>query len=228
MINQIIPVSNVERLRDAIALILGIELANQWTLDNTLPKIEKVWVNRTNPINSETESPTVTVAITGIDYDLQTASDSRATAEYAIDIFCASPSTDNYSGGSRATYQVTRVANLIRNILEYDGHANPMNRYGLGSGIVSESYINSLRFFNNTPQGQDVFSDIGGTMLFKAVVLENIIQSNEYTALSENLTQININGVASGMYYDFGRFYTTEDGKSITTESDTPIISDAL
>lgn len=115
-INGIIPQHNYELIRDRIGLILGIELANQFTLngENFAPSI---FIERVNPFD-KIEVPTVNVSLFTGNYDSKNQGDSRGTYQFHVDVYCKAKTSSTIEGDVKAMYNTHRLIGICRAILE--------------------------------------------------------------------------------------------------------------
>jgi hypothetical protein len=123
-------IDNAEIIRDQIAAILTVELANQGVLSGGLPQ-PRVFIERSNPWGQfvEVTSPPAQPVI-NVWWDSSTFNESesnvverqKAEAVYHIDCYAAAPSSDVQSGGhlpgdEQAAREAQRAVRLVRNIL---------------------------------------------------------------------------------------------------------------
>jgi hypothetical protein len=123
-------VDNAEIIRDQIAAILAVELANQQVLSGNLPQ-PRVFIERSNPWGQflVPEAPPVQPVI-NVWWDSSTFEEStsnvverqKAEAVYNIDCYGAAPSEDVAAGGhipgdEQAAREAQRAVRLARNIL---------------------------------------------------------------------------------------------------------------
>lgn len=130
ILELITKVDNAEIIRDQIAAILTVELANQGALSGGLPQ-PRVFIERSNPWGQflVTEQPAVQPVI-NVWWDSSTFDEStsnvvdrqKAEAVYNIDCYGAAPSSDVIAGGhipadEQAAREAQRAVRLARNIL---------------------------------------------------------------------------------------------------------------
>jgi hypothetical protein len=123
-------VDNVEIIRDQIAAILTVELANQGVLSGGLPQ-PRVFIERTNPWGQflTSEQPPGQPVI-NVWWDSSTFNESesnvverqKSETVYNIDCYAAAPSSDVQAGGhlpadEQAARDAQRAVRLARNIL---------------------------------------------------------------------------------------------------------------
>lgn len=147
---------NFEIIRDQIAAILTVELANQKTLSGGVPQ-PLVFVERSNPWGQFIEAAEVMQPIINVWFDSETFDESssnvveRQTAAgiFNVDCYGAAVSLDdgNPAGGHQpadlaAALEAQRTARLARNILM----AGPYTYLGL-RGLVGKRFPQSLSMF---------------------------------------------------------------------------------
>lgn len=147
-------IDNAEIVRDQIAAILTVELANQGVLAS-LPQ-PAVFIERVNPWGQflTPEQPPVEPVI-NVWWDSSTFNESqsnvierqKAEAVYNIDCYAAAPSTDVTAGGhlpgdEQAAREAQRAVRLVRNILM----AGAYTYLGL-RGVVWKRFVQTISMF---------------------------------------------------------------------------------
>lgn len=115
-INTIIPAQGFEVARNRIGEIIADELANQSTLSANPAINATVYLERFVPFD-KTELPAVNVTLSQGSYANKKAPDGVATYNYFVDIYCASKSNDSNTGDKRASFNMQRIAGIVRYIL---------------------------------------------------------------------------------------------------------------
>jgi hypothetical protein len=136
-------VDNAEIIRDQIAAILAVELANQQLLSGGQPQ-PRVFIERANPWGQflDVESPPAAPVI-NVWWDSSTFEEAtsnvverqKAEAVYNIDCYAGAPSSDVQAGGhipadEQAARETQRTVRLARNIL-MAGHYTYLGLRGL-------------------------------------------------------------------------------------------------
>lgn len=142
LITSPIPESNFEIIRNQLAVVLATELPAQWLLDNTLLKVERVWVERFIPFDSGTELPTAVVTMdsaTWMDHNQRSV---RGEYLYSIVLYgnavATGPDTTE-RGDVRAMVRLQRLVGVVRGILQCPAY----NTLGLQPGTIAGVQVQS-------------------------------------------------------------------------------------
>jgi hypothetical protein len=154
ILELITKVDNFEIIRDQIAAILTVELANQKTLSGGVPQ-PLVFVERSNPWGQFIEAAEVMPPIINVWFDSETFDESTSNVVerqttagiFNIDCYGAAVSLDDPAGGHQpadlaAALEAQRTGRLARNILM----AGVYTYLGL-RGLVGKRFPQSLSMF---------------------------------------------------------------------------------
>lgn len=138
MISEQAPILNYELVRDRIAEILAIELANQAYISD-LPIYDdlKVYVERIVPCNLGEKF--INVAIAELSFDNQDVKRQDGTHIYSIDFYVSRSANDEHGGDTLAMLDLQRLMGTVYYILMHTQY------YTLGFGANS---IGNRRFVN--------------------------------------------------------------------------------
>lgn len=211
LITTAIPLSNLEIIRNQIAAILATELPAQWLLDNTIPKVERVWVERTIPPDN-TEIPLVIVGLdqaTWLDHNQRSA---KGEYTFNIDIYNNSVTTGSdttNSGDVLAMVGLQRLVAIIRGILQ----APVYNTLALSAGTIAGVYVQSaLVGQKNAATGQTGDKDGAHDVVAQIKIMVRSGENNMLTATAVPLQQAttaitlltdSLQQSDKGFYYDF-------------------------
>lgn len=214
-------IDNVELIRDEIAAILAVELAEQQTLATAAGKDPDLWKlrvfsERANPwaefIDSPTQSegvPLVNVAIDSINYDdsaSNTVLRQKATAVYHLDCYGYGVSVDDPTGGhapgdAEAAFEAQRAVRLVRNILM----AGTYSYLGL-RGLVWSRGIQSIQLFQPESEAQPVQQILAARIQFEVAFNEF---SPQVQGEALELVSVTVKRAETGEIYIEADFPTT-------------------
>src|ERR1043165_4972336 len=184
----LIPPQNFEQIRDIIVRILTIEFASQYAMNNSYPKIDKIWSERYIPFNSETELPTINVNISKGGTDNQ--SNKKLDGEYTYNIDCytnASTTTENGPGDQYAMILMSKVAGMVCAILR-----NPLyNNLTLEPGIVIRTRVKGF-FIGDKSTVEDALHSVVGRVQFVVEAIETNKLLSGSTELQLSTTQVKL------------------------------------
>lgn len=148
VLDYIIPESNLEAIRDQLAIIIKAELDNQATLQAEPDLTGKVFIERFTPIN-KSEGTVINVYIDQSDFSQQTQITQRGKANYLVDVYCWDEQSETEEGYFRCARKLHRIVMLIHNIL----HAPQFNKLTFAAGIIYNRTVTRIQFdqpANNT------------------------------------------------------------------------------
>lgn len=196
-INYSIPQQNFEIIRDQIALVLATELANQYNLDNTYPKVSKVYVERFTSVNSETEVPLLNVNLLSATFEDQGALAQQSTLLFGIDVYTQSAFTDSEDGDVLASKNCRQLGGLIRYILKQDCY----KQLALPRGIViSKGQVTGFKILDKT-EVQDALCDVLGRVMYQIQAVESNEPAGGNIA-NEATMKVTFNTDDKGFYID--------------------------
>ena len=216
LITGTIPDQNFEIIRDAIVSILGVEYANQYTLNNTLPNIDKIWTERFIPFDSETEVPTINVSIDRGDYDNETIKKQDGTYLFNIDIYTNASTTVDTPADKAAMISMSKVVGKVRAIL-----SNPVYQCaGSILGLQGVFYSKVERFFIADKRTvRDALSDVVGRLQFTVKAIEIATIPAPTNLVLESRTRIILQDGINGFYFDLAPYLTDENNFPLTDEN---------
>jgi len=193
-ITQIIPTQRFELIRDRIAQILALELANQAVLQSNTLFNGKVWVERFIRFD-KTELPAINVYFSDASYDHNTAITARGTNTYNIDLHCSAKHENGSDGDKLSMFKLQKLAGVIRAILEDPAYI----RLDFANGVIQHTSVSSLRV--SEPSQEDSFLITSGRLVFTVLSNENTrdlqpIDASEYT------TSVTIGETDKGFYFE--------------------------
>ncbi len=112
-----IPIQNFELIRDQIAAILKLEMANQATLQTNPDLDPNVYTERFTPISKE-EEKVLTVNLSNLELGQETQMSQKSDTVYFIDIYTFGKSDPTHMGYYNSSVKMQRLAGLVRAILE--------------------------------------------------------------------------------------------------------------
>lgn len=170
---------NVEIIRDQIAAILVLEVANQMSLATTAGKDPDDWklrvfTERSNPWDQFQNNPTDRSPLVNVWWDTEafdlkkgnTVERQQAEAIFNIDCYGYAVSSDNVGGGfnpgdQEAAFEAQKAVRLVRNIL-----MAAENMYLKLQGTVWRRYVQSVTSFQPDQNGQQVQQILAARLSF--------------------------------------------------------------
>jgi hypothetical protein len=149
LLNYDIPESNLEAIRDQIAIIAKAELDNQATRQTNDDLSGKVFIERFTPFN-KSEGTCMNVYIDRGNFTQQTQVTQRGEFNFFIDIFTWDTQTDSEEGGYRSARKLHRIAGLLLNIFQ----SPVFNTLGFDPGIIYNRTVTNM-IFDNPINNQD-------------------------------------------------------------------------
>ena len=117
LINDAIPQQQFELIRDKIAAILTVEIANQYSLTGENALDTTIWLERFVPF-SQAELPGVVISLDSCDYITNSTIHSQGEYTFFIDVYTKAKNTDSERAYLTALKDLHRVLGVIRYILE--------------------------------------------------------------------------------------------------------------
>lgn len=170
----VIPRQNFEIIGDRIAEILAAEMANQWVMDNTLPKVVSVDIERFTPYASEIEVPAINVNNASGSYANRTRNRVDGTYLFNIDIYTNGPWSEGTGPGDvYAMGIMNRIVGMVRTILSSPAYTrlgfDPPAAQIIGSTNVTGFMV------GNKATIDDILSSVVGRLQFEVVCVEEAI-----------------------------------------------------
>lgn len=149
IIDTVIPISSLERIRDAIGSILADEISNQSILtqtsdpeySQTLSSV-KVFSERIKPFN-DNELPSINILFVQGDFDNKGRFCKRANYNFLIDVYIASKGDQDSFGDSISAKNGLRILNLVNKILEFPSYMTL--GFDLTDSLVQNSILQSVK-----------------------------------------------------------------------------------
>lgn len=166
-IDNTIPAQGFEIVRDRIASILAIELANQFVLTGNEDNNAPVVLERSVAFK-HTEMPIVNVSLQRADYANQSTVSSEETVLYTIDIYHKSKTEGPDPGDSLASLKMQRLMGVCRAILE-----NPVYKrldFPYDVPFISNVHIESMEV--GEPKREDTLSTSLGQLVLSVRIPE--------------------------------------------------------
>jgi hypothetical protein len=197
-INASIPPQSFEAARDQLVAVLTVELANQYALDNTYPKVEKVWAERFITFDSDTELPAVNVNLWKGEYGNETVKKADGEYIFNIDIYTSAPSSDaNGPGDQYAMVTMNKIAGIIRAIL-----SNPIYVILDMQGIIQRTRVQRF-FVGDKSTVKDALSDVVGRMQYSVLCRETVDIIPAAVSLEQATTAVKMSTSDKGFFYDY-------------------------
>lgn len=151
-----IPESNLETIRDQIAIIIKEELDNQATLQSDSDLTGLVFIERFTPID-KSEGTVIIVYIDRGEFSQQTQITQRGKANFFIDVFTWDLQTNTEEGYYRSAKKLHRIVMLIHNILQ----APQFNKLTFAAGIVYNRTVTGIQFGQPNDNADTNYSRMG-------------------------------------------------------------------
>lgn len=162
-LNYIIPASNFETIRDAIASLLKIEMDNQAVLRGSgLPVVPNpdytadFYTERFSPVDKG-EGNVIIVSIAGGDLNNRTPVSQVFGCSFNIDCFVSAKENSSNTGYYNSAVKIHRLAGLARHILQSPYY----DRLGLSNGIVQMRSVSSILFAPVSDEQDSAFVRMG-------------------------------------------------------------------
>jgi hypothetical protein len=167
LINGIIPKQAFELIRDRIAEILSVEMANQFALTSNTDFDMDVWVERFVPFDKE-ELPTINVSLATGSLAGHTQKTTEGTYTYFVDVHAKAVSRDDEHGDSVASIKLHRLIGVCRAILE-----NPRYKtLSFDAPLIFNRHCESISIAE--PGRQDAVSSVMGRISFVVKAIETV------------------------------------------------------
>ena len=114
---SLIDTSSFELIRDRIAQVILDEYANQYSLDNTLPNITEVNLERFVNFDKH-ELPAINVYFMGGPIQKENIKKQVAEYKYAVDCYANAKSTDSERADKLARVKVQKILRIVRAVLD--------------------------------------------------------------------------------------------------------------
>ena len=193
LINYTIPQRNFEIIRDRIAMILFVELDNQFKRYNPVASVSGVYVERKRPIDTN-EITFVTVSLLTGSYDDKTVASKDGVYSYGIDVFAKVASKPNSPGDSASQILMQRLLGICDYILEDPQYRTLAFPPGFIGGILSKQI----------QVGEQNMGDAGNVAMGR-VVLDVRASEDNYLApaslMQGNTTMFNLEYTNNGYQY---------------------------
>ncbi len=199
LINGIIAPQYFEGVRDAIAALLAVELANQHTLNSAYPDVKKVWVERFITPDADTEFPLVNVTMQKGDYSNKNPRSVDGVYSFNIDVYTMGTATGATEwGDKKAMFEMQKIMGLIRSILSHPAY----NTLGLPKGKIGNTMVTRM-YVGDKQTSVDALCGVVGRVQFDVKCLEEVTLMDS-VALEEWHATIYIKETEDGFYFEGG------------------------
>ncbi len=189
---------NYELIRDRIAAILTVEIAEQLAITGNNLFDAVVWTERFISFD-KTELPAVNVYFFSNRYEEHTPISNVADNTYHIDIHVHAKHTsgsDYLNGDKEASKKCQKMAGVIQTILEHPGYL----KLDFDSNIIRHTKVNDIQI-SQPADSQDGLHTVTGRVTFNVVSTDiepelSAIEAEKYT------TQVNLGETDKGFYYE--------------------------
>lgn len=188
VITEAIPQQNFEAIRDRIAEILTAELAAQWALDNTIPKVKQVYTDRSIAIDADREVPCINVCVAPLKWVRETMVNADGEYEYYIDIYTSANSSASERGDSKAMLKMTRLAGLVRAILKAPHYATLAFERGTIGGVNVTGFMPLYKGVHD--DARDALSNVVGRIVVNVRSAEQNIITDTAVPLLNHTTKV--------------------------------------
>lgn len=194
-INTIISTRNFELIRDRIAQILAVELANQKSLTGDTLFDSTVWLERFIPFD-QTEMPAINVYFSDASYDNLTPISSKGRNSFYIDVHMKDKHTAGIDGDKGAALKLHRLIGVIMAILEDPYYV----MLDFSPGTIQHTEVSEIKIGQPTSQ-QDSTQLITGRITFVVNANEN---TRELSAIDADKysTSVRLGETEKGFYYE--------------------------
>jgi hypothetical protein len=197
LINAIIPPQRFEIARDAIGLLLFLELQNQHTLDPTFIAPSKVDIEKTNSYDANTEYPAINVKVWRGDYDNAQQTQADGTYKFAIVGYTKSAAVNGGAGDKLAAVKLQKLLGKCRAIL-----SNPVyNRLGLPELNVKNTKVGAI-VLGVTDETQGAENSVVGYLEFY-VKMPELVTLIDATPLLASYTTVKLYNTEEGYYWSY-------------------------
>lgn len=192
-INDIIQQQNFELIRDRIAQILTVELANQHTLTGDDALQTDIFVERQTPPDAA-ELTVLIVSFASGSNGIKSAREDVSEYQYFIDVYTNSPSSEDKTGDYIATTNMHRLLGACRAIL-----GNPVYRtLDFTPGSIKTTTWRNINVRSGA--SQDAINTAMGRLAFSVEVADlNVLQTAP--DIREYYTQVLIDTSDAGYVY---------------------------
>lgn len=199
LITESIPPQQFEVILQMLAAILDTEFGNQFSLDDSYPNINKVWIERVYSFDTETELPTINIGLRKGDYDNADLLKQEGTYVFNIDVYTmASTSELNGPGDQYSIILMEKIMGMIRAILSFQGYNMP--------GIVSPN-SNGMEVISMAILDKATVKDALSTMVGRVQLMVKCEEENQIfetgTVINESTTSVKVNGSIYGFFTDY-------------------------
>jgi hypothetical protein len=195
-LNGLIPPQKFEIVRDQIGAIISAEMANQYVLNSTYPKIEKVWVERFIGFNEDTECPAINVSLQKGDFSNKTEKKRDGVYLFNIDVYAMATSTPDEWADQAAMLLTSKIMGMIAAILS----APVYTTLDLPRGYISSTEVVRM-WVGNKSTIEDALAGVVGRIQFAVTCMETVeLQSS--VPLEVSHTRIKLNETEKGFYIE--------------------------
>jgi hypothetical protein len=193
-INEAIQTQNFELIRDRIAQILTVELANQATLTGNALFNAKVWLERFIAFD-KTELPAINVYLNNTSYDNQTAITSKGSNTYYIDVHVSAKHSTTNDGDKTASINLQKLLGVVRYILEHSVYLT----LDFSRGFIYHTAVSEIKV--GQPNDKDGYNTVTGRITFDVNCEEKTKPSDPIEAFGY-YTDVRIGETDKGFFYE--------------------------
>lgn len=212
LITSAIPSANFELVRDKIAEILTLELANQYALTGDPDINAAIYKERSIDVDLS-EAPAINVCFSTGNYDNKDSRQVDGTYFYNIDFYANAATEDSDRGDELAMAKTQRLMAIVRYILEHPSYRT----LGFARPSLSHTSVQSLGIVE--PQdNNDATHPAFGRIVYKVRVPETVSLSAA-TNIGTSLTEATLYETDKGYRYVWSTkasFYVDANGTSFT------------
>jgi hypothetical protein len=181
-INQVIQQQAYEVIRAKITEILGVELEQQYIMNNAEPILNtEVWMERVIPYGEDELRPcAVNVLFDSGSFQNESTTNTNGVYSYFIEVYSIASSSESRDGDELARYQASRLAGVIRQILM----ASQYKTLGFNPGIIRNRRVSNVSLFRLE---QDTIPNDANRVCVARITLEVTANENELTEFGREL-----------------------------------------
>lgn len=196
-ISVAIPQQNFELIRDKIASILIVELANQHILQPSLGLDLPIYVNRLTPKKTD-EQNFINVSYSGTNFDDRSTIQAVGDNVYYVDLFLSAADTSSQNGATISTLFRDRLAGIIRSII-----LNPVYKLlDFNAPSLNSVKVSSIEI----PDPLSRSNDAKNSTMARVVVTVGVPETTSLispTPIEASIAQLSIGNSNSGFKYEY-------------------------
>jgi hypothetical protein len=175
-----------------------MEMGNQYELDNSYPKITKVWTDRSTPIQLDTECPAINVRLRKWKDINSTVIKVERSLIFDIEIYTTAVATLSTPGDITSMALMNKISGMVSAILNYPDYSGTI---GL-EGIVTDTEV--MRYYiADKGDVSDALSGVVGVLEYRANCIEYILPTDSSVAINELTCKILMQDPNYGFFFDY-------------------------